>query len=231
MIHMNYCICLLLLSIVYVYNCEEICNITISIKENTSIEKLKWNLMDFIVHRNSLQFSLSNPSDYFQIESTILKYRLKEFDREKLCQYDDECSLQLQIFTQTSVIILFKLIILDENDCKPFFNENDLHLIIRENLPMNYRVQLPIAYDYDSVKYNIKSYEFVNNTEEIERIFQLEKTYDQLQLKLLKQLDCELKSNYQLYITAIDKGGLQSNILYVFIIIFRILIFFSFQTC
>src|ERR1700734_1558505 len=110
-------------------------------------------------------------------------------------------------------IILFKIIILDENDCIPLFNQDYIYLNIRENLSINYRVQLPIAYDYDSIKYNIDHYEFINNTDDIEKIFELEKFYDELRLKLLKELDCELKNNYQLYIIAIDKGGLKSNIL------------------
>ncbi len=61
--------------------------------------------------------------------------------------------------------------------------------------------------------YNIDHYEFINNTDEIERIFQLEKSHDELQLKLIQKLDCEVKNNYQLYIIAIDKGGWKSNVL------------------
>ncbi|CAF4466678.1 unnamed protein product [Rotaria sp. Silwood2] len=214
---------LFFIAIIYTYDCEEICNITLSVMENTSIEKLQWNLNDLIYNRTSsfeyLQFSLSNPSNYFEIESTkILKFRLQELDREKICKtnlLNDECSLQLQIFTQTSFIIIFKMIILDENDWKPLFNQDYIYLNIRENLPINYRVQLPIAYDYDSIQYNIDHYEFINNTEGLEKIFQLEKSHGELRLKLLKKLNCELKNNYQLYILAIDKGGLKSNVLHV----------------
>src|SRR5690348_10844429 len=125
---------LFLIRIIFAYDCEEICNVTISIMENTSIEKLQWNLNDLIFNRRIqsyeyFQYSLSNPSEYFHIESIILKYHLKEFDREKICQKNnfliyDECSLELQIFTQTSFIILFKLIILDDNDWIPLFKQN-----------------------------------------------------------------------------------------------------------
>ena len=215
-----YCCCLFLLPIIYPYDCKDVCNITLSVMENTSVEKLRWSLIDLIYNRTLsfqyLQFSLTNPSDYFEIESTIIKFRLKELDREKICEknfFDDECSLQLQIFTQTSFIIIFKMIILDENDWRPLFNQDLIHLNIRENLPDYYRVQLPMAYDYDSIKYNIDHYEFINHTKYIEKIFQLEKSHDELRLKLLKKLDCELKNNYQLYIIAIDKGGLKSNVL------------------
>ncbi|CAF0984110.1 unnamed protein product [Rotaria sp. Silwood1] len=217
-----YCFYLFFIPIIYVCNCEEICNITFSVMENTAIDKLQWNLNDLIHNRTLsfeyLQFSLSNPSDYFEIESTkILKFRLTVLDREKICKknlFNDECSLQLQIFTQTSFIIIFKMIILDENDWKPLFNQDYIHLNIRENLPINYRVQLPIAHDYDSIQYNIDHYEFTNNTEEMEKIFLLEKSHDELRLQLLKNLNCELQNNYQLYIIAIDKGGLKSNVLH-----------------
>lgn len=210
--------------IVYSYDCREICNITIYVYENTSINELKWNLIDLLYNRTltlfpyeHYQYSLSNPSDYFEIQSPLLKYRLDELDREKICNkiffHDDECSLQLQIFTQTSFIILFKLIILDINDWKPYFINDNIHINIRENLPINYLVQLPIAYDHDSYKYNIDKYEFINDNNSIINIFQLEKFHDELRLKLLKKLDCEQKNNYQLDIVAIDKGGLKSNVL------------------
>ncbi|CAF3636458.1 unnamed protein product [Adineta steineri] len=206
----------------FAYDCQDICNITLSITENTLVEKLTWNLLDLLSNRTSLyeylQFSLSKPSNEFELNSTILKYRLLELDREKICQnisINDECSLQLEIFTQTSIIIIFKMIIIDENDWKPFFSQEYIHLNIQENRAINYRIQLPIAYDYDSMKYNIDHYEFLNNTDEIERIFQIEEFHGELRLKLIKKLDCESKNNYQLYIIAIDKGGFKSNILHV----------------
>ena len=91
---------------------------------------------------------------------------------------------------------------------------NYIHINIRENLPIDYRVQLPIAYDHDSYKYNIDHYEFINeNNYLINDYFQLEQYHDELRLKLLKKLDCEQTNNYQLEIIAIDKGGLKSNIL------------------
>lgn len=216
---MFYSIYLIFLPIIFTYDCKEICNITFSLKENTSIENLQWNLMELLANRTTIsyqdyQYSLSSDSIYFELQSNILKYRLKEFDREKLCPNNNQCLLEIQIFTQTSFIILFQLIVLDENDCKPFFNPNSIHLILQENLSINHRIQLPIAYDYDSNLYNIHSYEFMNNTNGIERIFQLEKSSnDELKLKLLKNLDCELRNNYQLFIIATDKGGLKSNIL------------------
>ena len=209
-----------LLPTLFAYDCDEICNITFSVRENTLHDELRWNLTALLTNRTVLfkyfQFSLSNPSKYFEINSPILQYRLKELDREEICEnfhFNDECSLQLQIFTQTSFITIFKLIILDENDWKPFFPQDYVPLTIRENLPLNYRVQLPIAYDYDSIQYNIDHYEFIKTIDDVERIFQLEQTPDELRLKLIRTLDCEMTNNYQLYIIAIDKGGYRSNIL------------------
>ncbi|CAF0749742.1 unnamed protein product [Adineta steineri] len=218
----------LLLPNVLTYDCQEICNITVYVNENTPNNELQWNLINLLSNRTlksdqyeKYQYSLSNPSDYFEIQSPMLKFRLNELDREKICNkiffHDDECSLQLQIFTPTSFIILFKLVILDINDWKPYFKNDYIHINIRENLPINYRVQLPIAYDHDSSKYNIDHYEFITNDTQIiiKDIFQLEQIHDELRLKLLKKLDCEQKDNYQLEILAIDKGGLKSNILHV----------------
>ena len=217
-------IILFILPNVLSYDCREICNLTVYVNENTPYDELKWNLIDLLYNRTltlfpfeHYQYSLSNPSNYFQINTPILKFRLQELDREKICNKiffnDDECSLQLQIFTQTSFIILFKLIILDINDWKPFFENEYININIRENLPINYRIQLPIAYDYDSFKYNIDYYQFINDDDLIKNVFQLEKFHDELRLKLLKKLDCEEKNNYQLEIIAVDKGGLKSNVL------------------
>ena len=224
MIGSHYLIILLFLPKVSTYDCREICDLTVSVSENTANEALRWNLIELLHNRTSTsfpfehyQYSLSNPSDYFEIESPVLKFREIDLDREKICvrtsSNDDECSLQLQIFTQTSFIILFKLILLDINDWKPFFKTDQIHINIRENLPTNYRVQLPIASDQDSSKYNIDRYEFVNSDPLVEQIFQLEKVHDELRLKLLKTLDCEQSKNYQLQIIAVDKGGLKSNVL------------------
>jgi hypothetical protein len=84
---------------------------------------------------------------------------------------------------------------------------------IRENLPINYRIQLPVAYDHDSLKYNIDYYQFINEDYLIKDLFELENFHDVLRLKLLKKLDCEQTNNYQLEIIAVDKGGLKSNVL------------------
>lgn len=210
----------LVLPLVFAYDCKEICNVTLHIAENTPRERLTWNLTELLSNRTSyfrhLQFSLSSRSEYFDIDSPTLRFLPTALDREKICESldpSDECALQLQIFTQTSFLVVFKLVIVDENDCQPYFTQSDVHLTIRENLPLNYRVQLPTAYDYDSSEYNIDRYEFVENVEEVERRFELEKSDDELKLKLLRPLDCEARDNYQLYIVAVDKGGYRSNVL------------------
>lgn len=224
MINSYYIIILFFLPNALTYDCREICNLTVYVYENTPNDDLMWNLIDLLYNRTltsfpfeHYQYSLSQPSDFFEMKSPILKFRFSELDREKICNknifHDQECSLQIQIFTQTSFFILFKLVILDVNDWTPYFKDDHIHINIRENLPINYRVQLPIAYDHDSVKFNIDYYEFLNEDQITKELFELEKFHDELRLKLLKQLDCEKTNNYQLRIIAIDKGGLKSNVL------------------
>jgi hypothetical protein len=221
MIGYHYLIILFFLPNVSTYDCREICDVTVYIDEHVSHNELKWNLIDLLRNRTSTlfpyehyQYSLSNPSEYFDIDGSFVKFRSLELDREEICQRmsstnDDECSLQLQIFTQTSFIILFKLILIDINDWKPYFKTDTIRIHIRENLPINYRVQLPMADDHDSSTYNIDRYEFLNESSSIEQIFQLEQIHDELRLKLLKKLDCEETNNYQLQIIAIDKGAVR----------------------
>ena len=220
----SYSIILLFLPYVLTYDCREICDLVVVAEENSDLNDLQWNLVDLLENRTSTrfpydhyQYSLPNPSNFFEIHSPLLKYHLNELDREVICPRlssdDAECSLELQIFTQTSFIILFKLIVEDVNDWKPAFKLNDFNVNIRENLPANHHVQLPIAFDHDSSKFNIDHYEFINSNRQIEQIFQLEQIHDELRLKLLKKLDCEQTNNYQLEIVAVDKGGFKSNIL------------------
>lgn len=202
--------------------------IRIELKENTPFEQLHWNLNDY--QRNTSinwQYSLSQPSDYFEIIASNLYFRGKEFDREELCS-KDFCQLELQIFTQSSILLLFQLIILDVNDCQPWFDQSEIEFILRENLPKDYRVQLPMAIDRDSNEFNLDRYEFVNTSIEIERIFQMEKSSEEIRLKILEPFDCERHRNYHLFLIAIDKGGWKSNILYV---LSRIFLRLSFQTC
>lgn len=224
MIGYHYLIILLFLPNVSPYDCREVCDVIVYAQENTPQEDLQWNLIDLLENRTATrfpfehyQYSLPHSSDVFQIHSPILKFHLKELDRETICRKsssnDEECSLQLQIFTQTSFIILFKLIIEDVNDWKPSFKIDQVHVNIRENLPNNHHVQLPVAFDHDSSKFNIDHYEFLNQNYQIGQIFQLEQVHDELRLKLLKRLDCEERNNYQLEIIAVDKGGFKSNVL------------------
>lgn len=220
----HYFTILLFLPTVATYDCHEICDIVVQVDENTAHDELKWNLAELLMNRTAssfpfeqYQYSLSNPSNYFEINTPILKFHFHELDREKICEKtsstDEECALQLQIFTQTAYVVLFKLIILDINDWKPYFKVDRIDLNIRENLPINYRVQLPVAYDHDSSQYNIDHYQFVNESPRISQLFELEKNHDELRLKLLRKLDCEQTNNYQLQIIAVDKGGLKSNVL------------------
>ena len=207
----------LIMPMIFAWNCEQICRITIGVKENTPLEQLQWNLRDYEQnHSINWQYTLSNSLDLFEIiNSTDLIYRGDDFDREKLCPTIDPCTFDLQIFTQhSSLIILFHLIILDENDCQPRFERESIDFLIRENLSNNYRIQLPIARDDDSNEYNLDRYEFVNENQPIEHMFRLEKFHDELKLKFLQPFDCERKRDYQLFIIAIDKGGWKSNVLY-----------------
>ena len=190
-------------------------HVTIQLKENIPIEELRWNLNDYQGNISiDLEYSLSHSSEYFEIISPYLYYRGEQFDREELCS-TDLCQFELQIFTQYSFILLFQLIILDVNDCQPRFEDSSMEFIIRENLPKDYRVELPMADDRDSMEFNIDRYEFVNTSIEIERMFRLEKSSREFRLKILEPFDCERNRNYHLFIIAIDKGGWKSNILYV----------------
>ncbi|CAF4259381.1 unnamed protein product, partial [Didymodactylos carnosus] len=210
-----------------IHTCKDICHLNVYVHENTPVENLKWNLIDLLKqHVNTsnyyfeqLQFSLSitTIANYFELSSSILSYKHHQLDREEfcklnLCSYDQyQCNLSFSIFSQTSFFIVFQLIVQDQNDIIPIFDQSNIDIVIRENLQPFYHYQLPIARDLDSNMYNIDKYSFVNN--EFSYIFELVYINRELNLKVLKTLDCEQRSSYKLTIIAQDKGGQKSNIL------------------
>lgn len=103
---------------------------------------------------NKNLFSINNETGYLKTMSIL--------DREQMC-FKQQCScysceiiLQLIINTQqTTIYKIIEIKIQDRNDHSPIFNKELMtHIIhIKENVPLGYRIVLPIAHDPDEGKF------------------------------------------------------------------------------
>lgn len=138
------------------------------------------------------------------LKGTITIKRL--LDRESLCQLNlcscsTECLIKLEInaISNTSTHILsLPLNILDENDNHCYFSNEIFYINLNENIRINTRVILPVAYDPDLPPNNIQSYEFLHNSYSE---FQLENHLTPTMI-VTKQLDRELHDEYRFILCA-----------------------------
>ncbi|UJR13417.1 hypothetical protein I4U23_000432 [Adineta vaga] len=140
------------------------------------------------------------------LKSTLIIQRL--LDRENLCQLNlcsclNECLIKLEInaISNTSThIFSLPIHIFDENDNYCYFSNEIFYLNLNENIRVNTRIILPIAYDPDLPPNNIQSYDFLqNNYTEFHLINHLTPT-----MIIRKQLDRETLEKYQLILCAYE---------------------------
>ena len=129
----------------------------------------------------------------------------KVFDREQQSQYD----IHLQTFDHgqpsLSNQLNFSLIIIDENDNAPTFNREFYSINISESTPMNTKIFHFQAIDADEANTLNSQIEYRLNNHSF---FSLNPLTGELYL--IKQLDREQRSSYELEITASDHGQPQS---------------------
>ena len=152
------------------------------------------------------QFSIKSYFLLDTLKGTIIIKR--PLDREDLCQSNicscsNECLFKLEInaISDTSTHILsLPLLIIDENDNHCYFPQEIYYLNITENVRLNTRISLPIAYDPDLPPNNVQWYGFVgNNSSE----FRLENHFTPSMI-LLQPLDRELVAKYQFHFCAYE---------------------------
>lgn len=131
------------------------------------------NLRNYLFPREiseniNVDFSLAKrdefPYMYFLINHSsrgILTIR-KEIDRDELCRLrrcrcNTSCDLELEILINTDQfnIELITISIIDRNDHKPIFLNNQLNLTIVENAQIGAMIKLESAIDYDQGRNSI----------------------------------------------------------------------------
>ncbi len=140
------------------------------------------------------------------LKGTIIIKR--HLDREDLCQLNicsclNECLFKLEInaLSDTSTHILsLPILILDENDNYCYFLNEIYYLNITENIRINTRISLPLAYDPDLTPNNIQSYDFLSNNYSE---FRLENHLTPSMI-IIESLDRELIDKYYFHFCAYE---------------------------
>jgi hypothetical protein len=132
----------------------------------------------------------------------------RPLDREDLCRTGicsclNECLLKLEINALSDSythIIYLPIIILDENDNYCYFPNEIYHLNISENVRLNSRIILPIAYDPDQSPNNIQSYSLVSNNYSEFRL----DNQSPPSMIIIQSLDRELTDKYEFQFCAYE---------------------------
>ncbi|GFO09372.1 protocadherin-11 x-linked [Plakobranchus ocellatus] len=172
------------------------------------------------IQKKSLQFDILSqatpPASLFNITRTGgMIYVAKRIDREEQCFAVKNCILMINIlaspqtpsdFDSRVVTVTFR--VLDINDNAPKFKSSSVSLEIPERNSVGAVLKLSGATDRDyKAEFRVKNY----TLSDFRDVFQLtsSETLDgssEIDLKLLKSLDREVKDKYEFIITAYDGG-------------------------
>ncbi|XP_012875748.1 PREDICTED: protocadherin beta-3-like [Dipodomys ordii] len=175
------------------------------------------NAEDLDVGRNSLQDYTLAPNSHFHVVTQRRRDGRKypELVLDKALDREDQPELTLVLtaldggspprFGTAQIYIL----VLDINDNAPEFAQSLHQVQIPENTPVNSVITTVSASDLDTGNYGEVSYAFFHASEEILKTFQLNPITGDMQL--VKCLDYETISTYEIDIEAKDGGGLSGK--------------------
>ncbi|XP_014067834.2 protocadherin-18 isoform X1 [Salmo salar] len=132
-----------------------------------------------------------------------------KIDREKICEQNLNCSIEFDVITlPTEYLQLFhvEVEVLDINDNSPQFSRAIIPIEISESASVGNRIQLDSATDPDVGDNSLYSYSLTPN-----HFFKIDiRTRTDgakyAELVVVRELDREVQSNYQLQLTASDNG-------------------------
>ncbi|CAG5126692.1 unnamed protein product, partial [Candidula unifasciata] len=155
----------------------------------------------------------SNLRKYFSLNEKSGDLRLSSsevLDREAVCQFDITCNLELQIAIQSTHTQFFRKVlvsidVIDINDHVPEFKENFTTLTISESVQIPSSFPLPSAIDKDTgINNSLQGYEIFPQDGPFELSYS--KSNSNLMLRVVKELDHEMRDLYTVKIIARDGG-------------------------
>ncbi|XP_051933493.1 protocadherin-18-like isoform X1 [Hippocampus zosterae] len=132
-----------------------------------------------------------------------------KIDREKLCEKNVNCSIEFDVVTlPTEYLLLFHVAVevLDINDNSPHFSHAIVPIEISESASVGTRIPLDGAVDADVGENSLHTYTLSpNNFFKIDIRTRTDGA-KYAELVVIRELDREVQSNYQLQLTASDNG-------------------------
>ncbi|XP_015229895.1 PREDICTED: protocadherin-18 isoform X2 [Cyprinodon variegatus] len=132
-----------------------------------------------------------------------------KIDREKLCEQNLNCSIQFDVLTlPTEHLQLFRVEVevLDINDNTPQFSRALIPIEISESAAIGARIPLDSATDPDVGENSLYSYALEPNNNFKIDVKSRSDGVKYVELVVLKELDREVRSSYELQYTASDRG-------------------------
>uniref|UniRef100_A0A8B9PCD7 Protocadherin 18 n=1 Tax=Apteryx owenii TaxID=8824 RepID=A0A8B9PCD7_APTOW len=132
-----------------------------------------------------------------------------KIDREQLCQKNLNCSIEFDVITlPTEHLQLFhvEVEVLDINDNSPQFSRALIPIEISESAAVGTRIPLDSAFDPDVGDNSLHTYSLSANDFFSIEVKMRTDGAKYAELIVVRELDRELKSSYELQLTASDKG-------------------------
>ncbi|NXG15380.1 PCD18 protein, partial [Grallaria varia] len=137
-----------------------------------------------------------------------------KIDREQLCQKNLNCSIEFDVITlPTEHLQLFhvEVEVLDINDNSPQFSRALIPIEISESAAVGTRIPLDSAFDPDVGDNSLHTYSLSANDFFSIEVRTRTDGAKYAELIVVRELDRELKSSYELQLTASDKGVPQKS--------------------